>query len=156
MRLSSHRDTCCKESHSSSQAISILYSGFFSTLMSTLKNIRYFREGHLPSLWLSQFRLKSNRFNGDVVHQVCLLLCCEVVSILSTVGLLLLLLPFATFPLCPSTRTLLSKYIADVFFALSKSQRKNPTQFRDIFIRHCILLNKKGNLSTVSFKKLNK
>lgn len=136
---------------------------FFSTLMSTHKKIRYFRQGRLPSppsLWLSQFTLKSNRLNGDEVRVSWLVAASwnglsSVYSWSPVISTSLSCLPF-----CPPAWTLLSKYIANIFvffFLLyPRAKEKDPTQFRDVFIHHCIVLNKKGNLCTVSFKKLNK
>lgn len=80
------------------------------------------------------------------------------VSALSTGGRLLLPLPFPTFLSVLPKGLFSGKYIANIFFLLyPRAKEKDPTQFReDVIIRYCFVLNKKGNLSTVSLKKLNK
>lgn len=73
------------------------------------------------------------------------------VSTLSTVGVLLLLLPFPNF-LSVLLQGLFSVNILRTYFLLyPRAKEKDPTQFRDAFIHYCIVLNKKGNLSTVLF-----
>lgn len=135
------------------------YTQFFSTLMSPHKKFRYFRQGHLPSppsLWLNQFTLKSDRFNGDIVR-LSLLLPCEVVSTLSTLGVLLLLPPFPNF-LSVLLQGLFSVNILQTYICFTQEPKKKIPHNSEMFLFIIALywIRKGIYLLYYLFKKLDK